>query len=386
MVRETIWDLGEHTRAKHQLLRNYLEAWFPILTIQRKVNQVIFLDGFAGPGVYKGGEPGSPIIALATLVDHRSFNNLNATRFRFIFVEKDKERYENLKKEVESYWGRRSEGKPTNVSTEFYNTDFLQVANQMIADNKGQYVPTFAFIDPFGWKGVPMSVIRELLGLGGCEVLFNFMIQDVTRFVTGDHPVIGSQFAELFGTKAENLRTFKKLRGLERNDALRDFYKQQLREQAHFSYVSSFGVMNVDRGRMGYYLMFGTHHYRGLEVMKEAMWTVAPLSGIQFEGFATGQPMLFELEPDLTPLKHAILKRFDETEAASDAIRRFVLEETDYKYSHCTEVLRTLEREKVIVYLSGRKKNLSYPDGSTFRVSSANQRVIEPPAEQKPLF
>lgn len=63
MPNETVWPLEPHTAAKHALLKNYLGAWFPILASAR--GRVVFLDGFAGPGHYDGGEPGSPIIALS---------------------------------------------------------------------------------------------------------------------------------------------------------------------------------------------------------------------------------------------------------------------------------------------------------------------------------
>lgn len=70
----TVWDASPHTIAKHAILREYLAAWFPILSRQSaKVqsthpantkNEILFIDAFAGPGEYANGEPGSPIIAL----------------------------------------------------------------------------------------------------------------------------------------------------------------------------------------------------------------------------------------------------------------------------------------------------------------------------------
>src|SRR6266480_4373366 len=64
----TLWPLGEHTPGKHLVLRNYLNAWLPILGMTH--DRIVFIDGFAGPGEYAGGEPGSPIIALRALKEH----------------------------------------------------------------------------------------------------------------------------------------------------------------------------------------------------------------------------------------------------------------------------------------------------------------------------
>ena len=60
--RSTLWALENHTRGKHLVLKNYMDAWLPIM---RKHNgRVLFIDAFAGPGEYTGREPGSPVIAL----------------------------------------------------------------------------------------------------------------------------------------------------------------------------------------------------------------------------------------------------------------------------------------------------------------------------------
>src|SRR6266446_7528365 len=62
--RTTVWELEPHTRAKHEILRRYLQAWMPILA-QGGFKNILYIDGFAGPGRYAGGEDGSPIIAVS---------------------------------------------------------------------------------------------------------------------------------------------------------------------------------------------------------------------------------------------------------------------------------------------------------------------------------
>lgn len=53
-INSTIWPPDPHTRAKHEILENYLKAWFPILS--RWSGRIIYLDGFAGPGIYSRSE------------------------------------------------------------------------------------------------------------------------------------------------------------------------------------------------------------------------------------------------------------------------------------------------------------------------------------------
>ena len=65
----TTWELDDHTRGKHEVLRNYMQAWLPVMA--KWNGRILFIDAFAGPGEYSGHEPGSPVIALNSLVKHK---------------------------------------------------------------------------------------------------------------------------------------------------------------------------------------------------------------------------------------------------------------------------------------------------------------------------
>ena len=91
----TIWELKPHTQAKHIILRRYLQAWLPIMTTYH--GRVLYIDGFAGPGIYSEGAEGSPIIALREAKNHKA--NITA-EIVFIFIEADSKRHVELKKQV----------------------------------------------------------------------------------------------------------------------------------------------------------------------------------------------------------------------------------------------------------------------------------------------
>lgn len=97
MTDDSTWKIRPHTRAKHVLLRSYLSAWFPILTSGGFNRRVIYIDGFAGPGIYSDGELGSPLIALDTLVNHSAFHKLSKTEFIFILVENEQKTFRILR-------------------------------------------------------------------------------------------------------------------------------------------------------------------------------------------------------------------------------------------------------------------------------------------------
>ena len=364
--------MEEHTRAKHELLKKYLEAWFPILAIQGHQERVIFLDGFAGPGIYDGGEPGSPVIALDTLINHDSFSQLAGTTFEFLFVEKEHDRFDRLQTEVARFWSRHG-GRPRNVHIRWFNKEFVAAAREILPD-LGRSTPAFVFVDPFGWSQAPMSIIRDILAFEKCEVLVTFMSDQVNRFLTHPDESLHYSLDELFGTG--DYRQAADLTGDARKLFLRDLYVEQLREMAGFRFVKPFEFRDMRRGtRTMYFLMFGTHHIRGLDRMKTAMWKLDPEQGVLFLGLTSGDPLLFEPEPNLSPLRDSLRRRFTGQAIPVEDIEEFTILDTDYTSSHYKGVLQDLEREGFLESITERRRAYTYPAGTILRfLTSAKPR------------
>ncbi len=194
------------------------------------------------------------------------------------------------------------------------------------------------------------------------------MYDSVNRFVADERPNIAKHFDALFGTSGGEHRAAAGLEGDARKTFLRDLYMRQLREVGGFTHVRSFELMDLDRGRTAYYLMFGTRHHLGLKVMKEAMWALDPAGGTRFSGFAGGQQMLFD-DVDLSLLREAILTKFAGQSVGVDAIERFVIEDTDFKTTQYKKrVLKPLEADGVIECVSTAKRNRgTFPAGTVLR-------------------
>src|SRR4051812_20257508 len=99
--RTTVWELEPHTRAKHEILGRYLRAWTPILA-HGGFPKMVYIDGFAGPGRYSGGEAGSPIIALRAALGLQNAPAAPKVTAIFLFVEKDRERASVLQTVVDA--------------------------------------------------------------------------------------------------------------------------------------------------------------------------------------------------------------------------------------------------------------------------------------------
>src|SRR3990172_8933903 len=178
----THWPIQPHTQTKHLILRRYLAAWLPIMA--RYNGKLIFIDGFAGPGRYSGGEEGSPIIALRSLLEHQYFRRPQQGReVVFLFIEQDEARAAALRQEVGEFG--KVQAIPGWVKTGVVHGEFAPIMTDLLdklARDGHQLAPTFAFIAPFGFARVPMRVIARILANPRCECLLTFMYEPINRF------------------------------------------------------------------------------------------------------------------------------------------------------------------------------------------------------------
>jgi hypothetical protein len=91
------------------------------------------------------------------------------------------------------------------------------------------------------------------------------------------------------------------LEGTDRSAFLLDLFEKWLRQQGQVRHVTSFELHTMDGN--DYRLVFATGHDRGLELMKEAMWSVDPAQGTRYVAHTNdGQQVLFQNEVDTGPL------------------------------------------------------------------------------------
>ena len=360
--KETLWPLEPHTLGKHRVLKSYLDAWLPIMG--KRNRRILFIDGFAGPGRYKEGEDGSPLIALKALKNHAAQSTINA-EVVFVFVEKDPTRAAYLK-ELMRTEGRNLPSKcRVHVVASTFDNALSQLLN-MLGEKKQRLAPSFVMVDPFGVSDTPMNVIARILQNQKCEVYISFMYEAINRFKGSNEfegPLDG-----LFGAKdwrdGIGIKDPK-----ERKDFFYGLYKKQLREAGAKNVVH---LELYEGNRLVYVIFFGTRHWKGADIMKRAIWEVAPFGDYSFRGTHSSQLTLGLDSTDYTHLGEQIKSEFREKDWIDiQQIEEFVASDrTDYHTGQLRKhVLIPMEQSGEIEIAEGtRKRKKTYPKGTRLRL------------------
>jgi three-Cys-motif partner protein len=296
---EKLWPRGVHTQGKHLVLRNYLNAWLPILGSWN--GRIVFVDGFAGPGEYESGEDGSPIIALKALITHGQQHVIRAN-VTFFFIESNPARAEHLRSLVDALKPELPPTTTVHVVEDRFDASMTQVLDSL-EEQRQKLAPAFVMVDPFGVSGTPMAVIQRILRNPRCEVYISFMYESINRFLST--PEFAAHLDELFGTP--EWRGALARSGEDRKKYLYELYADQLRESGA-EHVVHFDL--YDGNRLIYAIFFGTQHPKGCDLMKQAIWKVAPFGDFSFRGSHDDQLILGVAEPDFRPLMEALCREF----------------------------------------------------------------------------
>ena len=318
----------DHGFAKRVILHKILQAWFRI-HFCTGYQKVCYVDGFAGEGSYgclkaedfkRATNPeiickyGSPLIALHNIQDTfisitKGIEKLNRkkgiTKEDLLSIEK----YTNLVSGEQAWKNLRPPLKADMYLIDYdensiqqlkavmqqrtpadrdYDHDIMKCVPHYLCETFEQataelqenilhktlehpirgrrlQIPTFSFIDPFGYKQISMKTVQTYIGENK-TALINVMVGFMHRFKSV--PSQGDHITALFGTEKwrdipDDLETREKYLWYAK------LYENQLKERGA-EFTLSFAMK--DKGnQLKYYLIFATNELRILEKAKEAL-------------------------------------------------------------------------------------------------------------------
>ncbi len=335
---DTVWEAEPHTFAKHEILKMYFDAWLAILSrhVKNSNKSLLFVDGFAGPGKYKGGEPGSPAVVLQATLDH---TGELPTPIRFLFIDNRNDRIRILKQVVD-----KIKSEATNLqridNITIKNGDCEDILTKGINkyDEKNKNLgPALMFLDQFGFSNISMSLIKLIMNHSMCEIFAYLHWKGINRFSPDQskHQSINRAFGNEVWQDVLNLPW------QDRAAFILNTYKSNLRTIGKVEYVWEF-VMADSSDNPIYWLFFCTNHLAGLENMKKAMWGVDKSGSFRFSDKNNPNQLSCIDEnsyPD-TRLAEDIRNNFRGQRITVETIREYTLTETPaYIYKRALQIL-----------------------------------------------
>lgn len=274
--------LGEHSLAKHRILKEYLEKYVAILTHSGRAEQLTLslVDGFSGGGRYlhsSTGEriAGSPLLMLdAMAVAEVRANERRRKGFRlnsnFYFVEQRKQTLEHLQKEVKA--SPSAVGKHDQIH--FLHGTFSKHLDQIISNikRKGTAHRTIFLLDQYGYTDVPLSSIRKIFSaLPNAEVILTFAVDWLTHFVN-DSPSFTTTLRNLeLEHRQDLLVQLRKQHAPDWRAQIQHILHQHFFDRSGADCYTPFFVHSVESNR-AYWLLHFSKHSTARDAMMELHW------------------------------------------------------------------------------------------------------------------
>ena len=344
-----------HTRLKHVILENYLKEWAAILagaTHFNKLEDIYYIDGFAGRGIFLNGDIGSPLIAAEKMLrvqkEHNEKYPNKPLRFHVINIENEQTNYEMLE-EI-----RMQSSRIVDVQNILGN--FKEQSNFLLENKRVQSSACFWFVDPFyGARDFTFSDVLDLMFNNGKpryrkEVLINFMTYNIVRFL--DHELERPYILDFLG--ASSVSEVLKEATLEENtreQAIINFYKKKLRENGLYVLTQRIQCKDPkvkDADKVYFHMVHCSHNERALIEMRNAFVKVRE------------QKRTFEkqLEGDIIDFFDLGLLDYSEFEVSHQQLIRFIEGQFGFNNPMKLKILMTMLLQEIDVSYDELKSKL----------------------------
>lgn len=298
----------EASKLKAEIVSKYFSTWANVIVSQR-TDKIVYLDLFSGPGRYDDGNPSTPLLVIDYSINH--FNKKVPQKVELIFNDGVTKFIQALENEIKNFPDiSKLQYKP---STHNENID-----DKIIKKYENMAHPTLSFIDPCGYKGLSLNLIRTLVKNWGCDCIFFFNYRRINAGI--DNPSLKRPINLMF-TKdilAELSQSVFRKSPYEREIIILNKLKSVFKDWG-MNYVLPFPFKNETGTRTSHYLIFVTKNILGYNIMKDIMGScssshIQDVPSFEYNPAATlddPQLPLFRRDP-IDELKKMLLDDFKE--------------------------------------------------------------------------
>jgi len=203
---------GKQTAAsdvKSRIVTKHFETWSKIVLGQavRYGQNIAYMDLYCGPGRYDDGTKSTPLLILEKAIGSQELQKHLIT----VFNDKKAASIEKLRTETAKLPGIAS----LKNAPVFLNEKVSPETEKYFTGSK---MPSFTFIDPFGYMGLTRGLINAVVTkTWGCDCIFFLSYSSINRALSAG--VFTSHMEGLFGAKraAELEARMRDIQGSDRN-------------------------------------------------------------------------------------------------------------------------------------------------------------------------
>ena len=229
-------------------------------------------------------------------------------------------------------------------------------------------IPAFSFVDPFGYKGLSLKIVKRVIKDWGCDCDLFFNYNRINAGITNDN--VSRHIDALFSkARADKLRrTLPGRLPQFREAALLEALAHEIKDLGG-QYVLPFTFKNNAGTRTSHKLNFVSKSFKGYEIMKES---TAKESSTEDEGVPSftycpadaSMPLLFSLAQPIGKLRDGLQHCFAGREVTLQEIYETHSVDTPYIKKNYHAVIKQLEVDNIVSAYStkGKRRALTYPD------------------------
>jgi len=254
----------DQSEVKSRIVLKFFASWSKVIVQQAKKfgkrPRLAYVDLFAGPGRYVDGAQSTPLMIMQHALETPDLaENLVTT-----FNDMDEDHAASLEAALRAL----PDFKKLKTEPLFFSDRVDNKIEELF--EKANLVPTFSFIDPFGYKGLTIRLIRALAKDWGSDCVFFFNYSRINSAITNDS--FRPHMEALFGI--ERLGRMRvavgKMKPWERVEYTLEMVAEVLKEQG-FGFSLAFRFKNESGTRTTHALIYVTKHPLGFAIMKQIM-------------------------------------------------------------------------------------------------------------------
>jgi three-Cys-motif partner protein len=275
-------ELGEHSLAKHRILRQYLETYVAILTSNRAVEKLnlSLVDGFSGGGAYRcplTGEKiaGSPVLMLEAMASAEAKANEGKKKpftleADFYFIERQKPTIEYLKREIGNCEAAIGKDSHINILPGRFAKHLDAVIKQI--KTKGRRHRAIFLLDQYGYTDVTLSNMRKIFReLPFAEVILTFAVDWLADFVNESEKFDSALRNLELSHKRDLLVQIRENHAADWRPTIQHLLHQHFYEKSGADCYTPFFINSTDSHR-AYWLLHFSKHSTARNAMVDLHW------------------------------------------------------------------------------------------------------------------